>query len=48
MPVHMGHEIIGGLAKGGSQTLIYWFLQGSDHSATNFGVNWNLPVSQNL
>lgn len=39
MPIHVGLEIIGGLAKAGSQTLIYQFLQGSDGSATNFGVN---------
>lgn len=48
MPVHVGTEIIGGLAKGGSQTLIYHFLQGSDTSGTNFGVNWNLPIFQNF
>lgn len=39
MPIHVGLEIIGGLAKGGSQTLIYRSLQGSDGSATIFGVN---------
>lgn len=38
MPVHVGLEIIVDHAKRGSQTLIYQLLQGSDHSATNFGV----------
>lgn len=37
-PVCVGLEIIGGLAKGGSQTLINRLLQGSDCSATNFRV----------
>lgn len=39
MPLHVGLEIIGGLANGGSQTLIYCFLQESVCSATSLGVN---------